>query len=263
MYDFQYIRPASVADAVKALASEDAQALSGGQTLLPTLKQRLARPSALVDLTKIADLVGISVGADTVTVKAATTHAAVSAHEGLRKAIPALAALAGHIGDPQVRNRGTIGGSVANDDPAACYPAAVLGLGATVITNAREIAADDFFQGMFTTALEEGEIITAVRFPIPQAANYQKFLQPASRFALTGVFAARFASGARVAVTGAADTGVFRWTEAEKALSANWSPDAVAGLSVSPDGMLGDIHASPEYRAHLVTVMTRRAVAAA
>jgi len=171
MYDFQYIRPASVADAVKALASEDAQALSGGQTLLPTLKQRLARPSALVDLTKIADLVGISVGADTVTVKAATTHAAVSAHEGLRKAIPALAALAGHIGDPQVRNRGTIGGSVANDDPAACYPAAVLGLGATVITNAREIAADDFFQGMFTTALEEGEIITAVRFPIPQAAN--------------------------------------------------------------------------------------------
>jgi len=263
MYDFQYIRPASVADAVKALAEEDAQALSGGMTLLPTLKQRLGRPSALVDLTAIRDLVGISVSGDSVTIKGATTHAAVAASADVRRAIPALADLASHIGDPAVRNRGTIGGSVANDDPAACYPAAVLGLGATVITNAREIAADDFFQGMFTTALEEGEIITAVRFPIPQAANYQKFLQPASRFALTGVFAARFASGARVAVTGAADTGVFRWTEAEKALSANWSPDAVAGLSVSPDGMLGDIHASPEYRAHLVTVMTRRAVAAA
>lgn len=263
MYDFQYVKPASVADAVKALAAEDAVALSGGQSLVPTLKQRLARPSALVDLSKIADLVGIEVGADAVTVKAATTHAAVSAHEGLRRAIPALAELAGHIGDPQVRNRGTIGGSVAHDDPAACYPAAVLGLGATVVTNAREIAADDYFQGLFETALEEGEIITAVRFPIPQAANYQKFVQPASRFALTGVFVARFPGGARVAVTGASEGGVFRWTEAEAALSANWSPDAVAGLDVSPEGMLGDIHASPEYRAHLVKVMTKRAVAAA
>jgi len=263
MYDFQYIRPASVADAVKALAEEDAQALSGGMTLLPTLKQRLGRPSALVDLTAIRDLVGISVSGDSVTIKGATTHAAVAASADVRRAIPALADLASHIGDPAVRNRGTIGGSVANDDPAACYPAAVLGLGATVVTNAREIAADDFFQGMFTTALEEGEIVTAVRFPIPQAANYQKFVQPASRFALTGVFAARFPGGARVAVTGASEGGVFRWAEAEAALSANWSPDAVAGLSIAADGMLGDIHGSPEYRAHLVGVMTKRAVAAA
>ncbi len=263
MYDFNYLRPSSVADAVKALGEEDAQALSGGQTLIPTLKQRLGRPSVLVDLTGIADLVGISASGDAVTIKGATTHAAVANSADVQKAIPALAALAGHIGDPQVRNRGTIGGSVANNDPAACYPAAVLGLGATVITNRREIAADDYFQGMFTTALEEGEIVTAVRFPRPEKANYQKFVQPASRFALTGVFAAKFANGVRVAVTGASESGVFRWSEAEKALASNWSPDAVANLSVAADGMIGDIHGSPEYRAHLVKVMTKRAVAAA
>ncbi|PKP63889.1 MAG: carbon monoxide dehydrogenase [Alphaproteobacteria bacterium HGW-Alphaproteobacteria-8] len=263
MYDFQYIRPASVADAVKALTQEDAQALSGGQTLLPTLKQRLGHPTALVDLTAIKDLVGIAVSGDSVTIKGATTHAAVAASADVKRAIPALAHLAAHIGDPAVRNRGTIGGSVANNDPAACYPSAVLGLGATVITNAREIAADDYFQGMFTTALEEGEIVTAVRFPIPQKAAYQKFVQPASRFALTGVFVAKFANGVRVAVTGASESGVFRWSEAEAALSANWSADAVEGLGVSADGMIGDIHGSPDYRAHIVKVMTKRAVAAA
>ncbi len=171
--------------------------------------------------------------------------------------------MAGQIGDPAVRNRGTIGGSLANNDPAACYPAAVLGSGATVVTNSRKIAADDFFRGMFATALMDGEIITEVRFPIPQKAAYAKFLQPASRFALTGVFVAKFADGVRVAVTGASESGVFRWTEAEAALSADFSPAAIEGLAVSPEGMIGDLHGPPAYRAHLVKVMTRRAVAAA
>ncbi|TVQ52079.1 MAG: xanthine dehydrogenase family protein subunit M [Rhodobacteraceae bacterium] len=263
MYDFHFVKPASVADAVKALAQEEARPVSGGQTLIPTLKQRLAQPSALVDLTAVPELVGIEAAGGAVTIKGATTHAAVAASETVQNAIPALAHLAAHIGDPQVRNRGTIGGSVANNDPAACYPSAVLGLGATVLTNKREIAADDYFQGMFTTALEEGEIVTGVRFPIPEKANYQKFVQPASRFALTGVFVAKFSGGARVAVTGASEGGVFRWEEAEAALSSNWSPDAVESLSVSADGMIRDIHGSPEYRAHLVKVLTKRAVAAA
>jgi carbon-monoxide dehydrogenase medium subunit len=263
MYDFNYVKPASLADAMAALAAEGAQPVSGGQTLIPTLKQRLNHPESLVDLTKVRELVGIEVTANAVTIKGATTHAAVVVHAGVQKAIPALAHLAAHIGDPQVRNRGTIGGSVANNDPAACYPSAVLGLGATVLTNSREIAADDYFQGMFTTALEEGEIVTGVRFPIPQKANYQKFIQPASRFALTGVFVAKFADGVRVAVTGASQAGVFRWTEAEAALSADFSPAAVEKLTVAADGMIGDIHGSPEYRAHLVKVMTKRAVAAA
>jgi carbon-monoxide dehydrogenase medium subunit len=263
MYDFQFVKPATLADAVKALGDAEARPISGGQTLIPTLKQRLAQPTALVDLTGVAEMVGIEAAGGAVTIKGATTHAAVAASETVQHAIPALAHLAAHIGDPQVRNRGTIGGSVANNDPAACYPSAVLALGATVVTNTREIAADDFFQGMFTTALEEGEIVTAVRFPIPEKANYQKFVQPASRFALTGVFAAKFSGGARVAVTGASESGVFRWEEAEAALSTNWSPDAVEPLSVSADGMIGDIHGSPEYRAHLVKVLTKRAVAAA
>jgi carbon-monoxide dehydrogenase medium subunit len=263
MYEFQYVKPGSVADAVKALGSEGAQPISGGQTLIPTLKQRLNQPESLVDLTKIPDLVGIEVTADSVTIKAATPHAQVAAHQGVRDAIPGLAHLAGHIGDPQVRNRGTIGGSVANNDPAACYPSAVLALGATVITDRREIAADDFFQGMFTTALDEGEIITAVRFPIPEKSAYQKFVQPASRFALTASFVAKFADGVRVAITGASEGGVFRWTEAEAALSGDFSPTAVEPLKVSADGMIGDIHGSPEYRANLVRVMTKRAVAAA
>jgi carbon-monoxide dehydrogenase medium subunit len=264
MYNFDYVKPSSVAEAVSALGAEDSQPISGGQTLIPTLKQRLAMPSKLVDLSGIAELKGIEVSGDSITIKGATPHAMVANSAEVQAKIPALAHLAGHIGDPQVRNRGTIGGSVANDDPSACYPAAVLGLGATVLTNTREIAADDFFLGLFTTALEEGEIVTGVRFPIPEKANYQKFVQPASRFALTGAFVAKTAGGARVAITGAAESGVFRWTEAEQALDANWSPDAIDALSPPPaEGMMHDVHGSKEYRAHLAKVLTKRAVAAA
>jgi len=198
-----------------------------------------------------------------VSIGGGTTHAAVERSDDVRRAFPALADLASRIGDPQVRNRGTIGGSVANNDPAACYPAAVLGTGATVVTNAREIAADDFFDGMFTTALEEGEIVTAIRFPVPEKAAYAKFIQPASRFALTGVFVAKYAGGVRVAVTGASEGGVFRWSEAEQALASNFTASAVEGLTVPAEGMIGDLHGTPEYRAHLVKVMTGRAVAAA
>jgi len=261
MYAFDFVKPSTVADAVAALSAEGAQALSGGQTLIPTLKQRLNQPEALVSLTGIADLRGVHHRAGSVVIGAATTHAQVAAEAGAQ--YPALAALAGQIGDPAVRSRGTIGGSLANNDPSACYPAGALGSGATIETNLREIAADDFFQGMFATALHEGEIITAVHFPVPERAAYAKFLQPASRFALTAVFVAKFAAGVRVAVTGASEGGVFRWAEAEDALSDDFRPEAVAGLSVSPDGMIGDLHGTPEYRAHLVGVMTRRAVAAA
>lgn len=259
MYNFEFVKPASVAEAVDALKAEEAQPLGGGQTLIPTMKQRLAMPGTLVSLSGIAEMQGVSSEGGTLTVGGATTHAAVAAGAG---DYPALAALAGGIGDPAVRNRGTIGGSVANNDPSACYPSAVLASGATVVTNAREIAADDYFQGMFATALEEGEIITAVRFPIPEAANYQKFEQPASRFALTGVFVAKYADGVRVAVTGAGSDGVFRWTEAEDALSANFSPDAIEGLSLSGEDMITDMHGSGDYRAHLAKVLTKRAVAA-
>lgn len=259
MYNFDFVKPSSVAEAVEALKAEDAQPLSGGQTLLPTMKQRLAMPSSLVSLSGISEMQGVSSAGGTVTVGGATTHATVAAQAG---DYPALAALAGGIGDPAVRNRGTIGGSVANNDPAACYPSAVLGSGATVVTNAREIAADDFFDGMFATALEEGEIITAVRFPIPQAASYQKFEQPASRFALTGVFVAKYADGVRVAVTGAGSDGVFRWSEAEAALSANFTPEAIEALSLSGDDMITDMHGSGAYRAHLAKVLTQRAVKA-
>lgn len=261
MYNFEFEKPSSIADAVAALADEEAQALSGGQTLIPTLKQRLNAPGKLVSLTGIAEMQGVCTDDDgRVCIGGATPHAVVAREA---TGYPALAALAGQIGDPAVRNRGTIGGSLANNDPAACYPAAALASAATIVTNAREIAADDYFQGMFTTALEEGEIVTEVRFPVPQAAHYEKFVQPASRFALTGVFVARFADGVRVAVTGASEEGVFRWTEAEDALSANFSPDAIDGLSVSADGMIGDLHGTPAYRAHLVKVITKRAVAAA
>jgi len=260
MYAFEFERPTTIADAVAALADEDAQALSGGQTLIPTLKSRLAMPSKLVSLTAIPELTGMCEDGGALVIGAATTHAEVAAGAG---AYPALAALAGQIGDPAVRNRGTLGGSLANNDPSACYPAAVLASGATVVTNTREIAADDFFDGMFATTLEEGEIITAVRFPVPEKAAYMKFEQPASRFALTGVFVAKYPDGVRVAVTGASEDGVFRWEEAEAALSASFTPDVVAGLSVDADGMIGDLHGTPDYRAHLVTVMTKRAVAAA
>ncbi|MEY8882408.1 xanthine dehydrogenase family protein subunit M [Donghicola sp. XS_ASV15] len=262
MYAFDFEKPTTVEAAVAALSDEDAQALSGGQTLIPTLKQRLAMPSKLVSLASIPELQGVCRNdAGQVCVGAATTHAAVASE--VATAYPALAALAGNIGDPAVRNRGTIGGSVANNDPSACYPAAVLASGATLITNTREIPADTFFDGMFTTILDEGEILTEIRFPVPQAADYQKFVQPASRFALVGVFVANFAEGARVAVTGASNDGVFRWTEAEEALSANFSPDAINGLTVDAGDMIGDLHGTPEYRAHLVGVMTKRAVAAA
>lgn len=260
MYSFDIERPTSVADAVAALGSEDAQALGGGQTLIPTLKQRLASPSALVSLAGISDMQGITSEGGALRIGGATTHAAVMAGAS---SYPALAALAANIGDPAVRNRGTIGGSLANNDPSACYPAAALASGATIITNAREIAADDYFQGMFETALEEGEIITGVTLPVPEVANYQKFVQPASRFALVGVFVAKYADGVRVAVTGASNEGVHRWAEAEAALSANFSADAIADLTVSADNLIGDLHGSPEYRAHLVKVMTGRAVKAA
>ncbi|MEO9651679.1 MAG: xanthine dehydrogenase family protein subunit M [Roseobacter sp.] len=262
MYNFDVETPGSVADAVTALGKEDAQPLGGGQTLIPTLKQRLASPSALISLSGIAEMKGVCTTDDgRLSIGGATTHATV-AREAVDK-FAGLADLASHIGDPAVRNRGTIGGSIANNDPSACYPSAALAAGASIVTNAREIAADDFFQGLFTTDLEEGEIITEVRFPIPQASNYQKFLQPASRFALVGVFVAKFADGVRVAVTGASNDGVFRWSEAEAALSGNFSPDALDGLTVSDDDMINDLHGTAAYRAHLVCVMTKRAVAAA
>ena len=259
MYNFEFVKPSSVADAVAALGAEDAQALGGGQTLIPTMKQRLASPSKLVSLGGIADMQGVSVSGGSVTIGGATTHADVEAAD----AFAGLTGLAGGIGDPAVRNRGTIGGSLANNDPAACYPSIALATGATITTNKRDIAADDYFQGMFTTALEEGEIITSVSMPIPEASNYQKFEQPASRFALVGVFVAKYADGVRVAVTGASENGVFRWTEAEAALSVNFSADALADLSVDAADMIADLHGSKAYRANLVKVLTGRAVAAA
>ncbi|AWB48599.1 carbon monoxide dehydrogenase [Gemmobacter aquarius] len=261
MHNFDFVKPASIADAVAALAHDGAQALSGGQTLTPTMKQRLAAPAVLVSLTGIAEMQGVCLGDDGLSIGAATSHATVAAEAA--KYYPALAALAAGIGDPAVRNRGTIGGSLANNDPAACYPAAVLASGATVVTNKRKIKADDYFQGMFSTALEEGEIITGVTFPVPEKAAYVKFNQPASRFALTGVFVAKYAGGVRVAVTGASNEGVFRWSEGETALSGNFAGSAVAGLTVAADGMIGDLHGTPEYRAHLVKVLTKRAVDAA
>ncbi len=261
MHNFEFVKPSSVADAVAALANGEAQPLSGGQTLIPSMKARLNAPEVLVSLTGIAEMQGVSRDGGALEVGAATTHATVALEAASH--FPGLAGLAGQIGDPAVRARGTIGGSIANNDPSACYPAAVLGTVATIVTDRREIAADDFFQGMFTTALDEGEFITKVRFPIPEASSYAKFLQPASRFALTGVFVAKYASGVRVAVTGASEDGVFRWAEAEAALSSNFDAEAVAGLSVPADGMISDLHGTSEYRAHLVRVMTQRAVRAA
>jgi carbon-monoxide dehydrogenase medium subunit len=260
MYDFDVERPATVAEAVGALGREEAQPMSGGQTLIPTLKARLAAPSVLVSLGGIEEMKGVSMSGGQLSVGGGTTHVTVAREAAAH--YPALAGLAARIGDPAVRNRGTIGGSVANNDPSACYPAAVLGSGATVVTNQREIAADDYFLGMFETALEEGEIVTAVNFPIPTAAHYEKMIQPASRFPLVAVFVAKFADGVRVAVTGASNNGVFRWTEAEEALSANFSADAVADLKADGSEMISDLHGTGAYRAHLVGVMTKRAVAA-
>jgi carbon-monoxide dehydrogenase medium subunit len=262
MYSFELVHPTSVADAVAALADDGAQALAGGHTLIPTLKARLAAPSVLVSLRGIEEMKGLSHSGGVLRIGGGVTHGRV-AKEAM-SVYPGLAKLAAMIGDPAVRNRGTMGGSVANNDPAACYPAAVLASGATVVTDRREIAADDFFQGLFTTALDGGEIITEVRFPVPQKSNYQKFIQPASRFALVGVFVARFRDGVRVGVTGASESGVFRWKEAEAALSRDFSKAAVAGLATpAADGMIGDIHGTPAYRAHLVKVLTGRAVEAA
>ncbi|HXZ03108.1 MAG TPA: xanthine dehydrogenase family protein subunit M [Stellaceae bacterium] len=263
MYNFEYQRPQSLADAAKAIAGkEEAKLLAGGMTLIPTLKQRLARPSDLIDLGRIAELKGIKRDGNAVVVGAMSRHVEVATSDVVTGAIPALAHLAGHIGDPQVRNRGTIGGSVANNDPAADYPAAVLALNATVITNKRKIAADDFFKGMFETALAPDEIITAVSFPVPEKAAYVKFPNPASRYAVVGVMVARTGGGVRVAVTGAGPV-VFRQKEMEAALGKSWSADAVASIKQNAAGLNSDIHASAEYRAHLVTVMAKRAVQAA
>ena len=263
MYDFTYQKPASVADAAKALAADaDAKAMAGGMTLIPVLKQRLNKPSVVVDLAKTG-MTGITVSGNTLTIGAMTIHAAVAASADVKAKIPGLAHLAAHIGDEQVRHRGTIGGSLANNDPSADYPAAALALGATIKTTKRSIKADDFFQGMFTTALEQGEIITAVEFPIPEKSAYEKFPNPASRYAIVGVFVAKTAGGVRVAVTGAGQGGVFRQTDMEKALSANFSADVIASVKQSDADLNSDIHASAEYRAHLVGVMAKRAVAKA
>jgi carbon-monoxide dehydrogenase medium subunit len=263
MYDFKFQRPTSLDAAIKALAAaDDGKYLAGGMTLIPTMKQRLAQPSDLIDLGAIDALSGIRREGDELVIGATTTHAEVAASKEVRSAIPALAELASHIGDPAVRVRGTIGGSIANADPAADYPAAVVGLAATVQTNARSIAADDFFTGLFETALGDDEVITAVRFPIPARAGYAKFPNPASRYAVVGVLVAEGPGGTRVAVTGAG-ASVFRVADMEKALTGDFSPQAVAGMSVPASGLNSDIHASDEYRAHLVTVMATRAVAAA
>lgn len=265
MYQTTYHRAGSIDEAAGLFAKgSEARYLAGGHTLLPVMKQRLAAPSDVIDIATIKDLVGIEVSADTLTVRAATTHYDVAQSADVRKAIPALADLASMIGDPAVRYRGTIGGSLANNDPAADYPAAVLGLGATIKTNKRTIAADDFFQGLFTTALEDGELMTAVAFPIPAKAAYAKFRHPASRFALTGVFVAKTRSGdVRVAVTGASQNGVMRMPDMEAALKANWSATALDSITVSPGGLMDDIHGSADYRANLVRVMAQRAVTAA
>lgn len=263
MYNFNYKKASSIDEAVKAANSgAEVKFMAGGMTLIPTLKQRLAKPSDVVDLSGLPGLVGVTVDAKTVTIGAMTRHADVAESKEVQKAIPGLAKLAGGIGDPQVRNRGTIGGSISNNDPAADYPAAVVGLGATVHTNKRTIEGDKFFKSMFETALEKGEIVTKVTFPIPERSAYMKFPNPASRYAIVGVFVSKGPQGTRVAVTGAGPC-VFRVADMEKALTAKWNADSVAGIKVKPDRFNSDIHASSEYRAHLVTIMAKRAVAEA
>jgi carbon-monoxide dehydrogenase medium subunit len=262
MYATTYHRPSSVEEAVKLL-SGDAKILAGGQTLLPAMKLHLAGPSDLVDIRRIAALRGIRIDGQTLIVGAATTHFEVSHSAEVRKAIPALARLAGWIGDPAVRHVGTIGGSIANNDPAADYPAALLGLGATVVTNRRQIKADDFFTGLFSTALEDNEIVTEVKFPVPKRAGYHKHRHPASRFALVGVMVAETAGGIRVAVTGSGSGGVFRARQIETALAGNFAASALDGVAIATDGIMSDIHGDAAYRAHLVKVIAQRAVAAA
>lgn len=261
MYAFQLERPTSTAEAAR-LAAAGARPLAGGQTLLASMKLRMVSAEQVVDLSAIGELAGIRRDGNAVVIGAMTRHAEVAGSAEVKAAIPALADLAGGIGDRQVRNLGTLGGSLANNDPSACYPAAVLGLGATVNTTKRSIPADQFFTGLFSTALEEGELITSVSFPIPRRAAYCKFRQPASRFALIGVFVAQTDAGVRVAVTGGGN-GVFRHQGLEQALSANFTPQAAAGVSISADDLSSDIHASAAYRANLISVMTQRAVAKA
>lgn len=262
MYSFELHKADSVANAAALLAQSGGKPLAGGQSLVAAMKMRLAQPTALVDLSGIAELKGIRKEGDNLVIGAMTRHSEVAASKVAREAIPALAALAEGIGDRQVRNMGTLGGSLANNDPAACYPAAVLGLGATIHTNKRKIAADDFFKGMYETALADGELITSVTFPIPKKAAYMKFVQPASRFALVGVFVAQTGGGVRVAVTGAAPS-VFRAKPLEDALTKNFTADAAKAVKIADANLNNDLHGSPAYRAHLVSVMASRAVAAA
>src|SRR5947208_6512129 len=265
MYQTTYHCPSSVEEAAALFGKgSDSKYLAGGHTLIPVMKQRLAAPSDVIDLGKIKELIGIEPTGDGIMIKAATTHYDVATSGAVQKAIPALAHLASLIGDPAVRHRGTIGGSIANNDPAADYPAAVLALGAIVKTNKRSISADDFFKGLFATALADGEIITQVSFPVPAQAGYSKFPHPASRFALTGVFAAKTKSGdVRVAATGASQSGVIRVPTIEAALKANWSASALDSVKISADGLMSDIHGSSDYRANLIKVMAQRAVIAA
>ena len=264
MYNFTFHRPATVRQAAGLLSrNPEAKLLAGGHSLIPVMKQRLASPSALIDLSQVEGMTGVEQKGRSIVIGAMTRHADVANSTVLQQALPGLAAVPGSIGDPQVRNRGTIGGSIANNDPNADYPAACLGLGATIITNKRRIAADDFFTGMFSTALEQGEIITAVEFPVPAKAAYEKFRNPASRYAIVGVFVATGPAGTRVAVTGAGQGGVFRHAAMEAALAADFSPAAIAGVKTAPDDLNGDIHASSEYRAHLVGVIAKRALAKA
>ena len=262
MYTFTFERPSSVADAAKQAAGDNVKVLAGGQTLLASMKLRLANPETLVDLGGIAELVGVRREGNALVIGAMTKHADVATNSDVQSAIPALAALAGGIGDRQVRAMGTIGGSVANNDPAACYPAGLLALNATVQTDQRKIAADDFFQGMFATALKDGELITAVSFPLVKRAAYLKFKQPASRFALIGVFVAQTDAGVRVAVTGGGN-GVFRHSELEAALTKSFTPEAAASVRMDGSHLSSDLHASAAYRANLVGVMAQRAVAKA
>ncbi|PTQ96337.1 carbon-monoxide dehydrogenase medium subunit [Paraburkholderia sp. GV068] len=263
MYSFEYQRATDPQAAAAAIAADsEAKFLAGGQSLLPTMRLRLAQPSQLIDVTRIPALKSIAVDANTVKIGAAVCHADVAEHAELRRVLPALAELAAHIGDRQVRALGTLGGSLANNDPAACYPAAAMGLDATIVTQRRRIASSEFFVGMYETALEPDELIVAVEFPVPERAAYEKFRSPASHFALVGVFVAKFASGVRVAVTGAA-ASVFRVPELESALSANFTPEAARAVSLSAANLNDDMHASAEYRAHLIPVLAARAVAKA
>jgi len=261
MYSLSYVKAKSVKEAAEFVArNPEAKLLAGGMTLIPTLKARLARPTHLVDIAGLPELRRIEAKGGRLVIGAGTKHHEVATSAVVKKAIPALAGLAGEIGDPQVRNRGTIGGSLANNDPAADYPAAALGLSATVVTTKRSIAADDFFQGLFTTALEEGEVILRIEFPLPKRAAYSKFPHPASGYAMAGVFIAQMADGVRVAVTGAGP-GVFRWKEAEAALASSFKPAAIEGVELDASGLNTDIHADREYRANLVRVMAKRALA--